>query len=283
MSWLMLGVGVLVGLAVGWLLASQRTTADPHGPGLRELAEALAVGRRPTLDPSQSVEVRRILEELESHWTPRNEERQRALHEALGRVAAYLRENLREPLRHALEQTSTTALHDAAERAVGSLQDLEFFLHEPLTPDQVHNLVPVVQQVTREFTADWEIAVRMRADARPVRAHIQKDSFLDALYLLLHNAGQFGGGQTIDMTVGVDGDRAKVVIRDYGPGFTAEALDRAHDLFYTTTPDSLGLGVPFARKTVESFGGDIRLRNPEVGARIKGCVKREATYLCAEI
>ena len=265
MSWALAGLAALVGLALGWVLASRREAPDPHASSLEAVAAALAAGRRPDATPGETVEVRRVREALAAHWTPRNEERERALQEALGRIAAYLRENLQAPLRDALAGEGKGTLREAAQRALGSMEDLEFFLEDPLTPDQVHNLVPVVQQVTREFTTDWEIGVRMLADERPVRAHIHRDSFLDALYLLLHNAGQFGDGKTIDVTVGREGDRAKVVIRDHGPGFSAEALEHAHDLFYTTAPASLGLGIPFARKIVESFGGDIRLRNPEGG------------------
>ena len=79
------------------------------------------------------------------------------------------------------------------------MKDLEFFLREPLTPDETHHLVPVVQQVTREFTQDWEISVRLKASERPVKAQIHRGSFMDALYLLLHNAGQFGEGKAIDV------------------------------------------------------------------------------------
>lgn len=265
MTWLVGGVAALLGLSVGWLLASRREEPDRQAPSLRGLADALARGRSPEPAPGETPEVRELREALRAHWTPRNEERERALQEALGRIAAYLREHLQGPLREALAAKRPAAVTDALERSLGALDDLEFFLREPLTADQVHNLVPVVQQVTREFTADWEIGVRMLADDRPVRAHIHKESFLDALYLLLHNAGQFGGNGTIDVTVGHDGDRAKVVIRDHGPGFSGEALAHAHDLFYTTTPASLGLGIPFARKIVESFGGDIHLRNREDG------------------
>ena len=84
---------------------------------------------------------------------------------------------------------------------------------------------------------------------------------MDAFYLLLNNAGRFGGGKTVDVVVSEEKGKARVSIRDQGDGFTEEALKRAHDLFYTTTESALGLGIPFARKIVESFGGDIELEN----------------------
>jgi signal transduction histidine kinase len=257
-------VGALLGVGAGWVLARRNPPPDPHVPDLQRLAGELASGRRPGSNQS-SAEVGRVVEALERGWVPRNEGREQSLREALGRIAAFLREQLRGPLEQGLRKGTPEALRDGAERALGGLDDLEFFLREPLTPDEVHNLVPLVQQVTREFTSDWEVAVRMRADDKPVRAHIHRDTFLDAVYLLLHNAGQFGNGTTVDVSVLQRDGKALVTIRDRGPGFSPEALERAHDLFYTTSPSSLGLGIPFARKIIESFGGEIGLRNLEDG------------------
>jgi signal transduction histidine kinase len=265
----MVVVAAVLGVGIGWFLASRRPPPDPHGPGLRRLAGELGVGRRPSRGET-SAEVRAVLDAIDRGWAPRNEGREKSLEEALGRIAAFLRDQLRGPLEAGLRRGTEPALRDGAERALGGLDDLEFFLREPLTPDEVHNLVPLVQQVTREFTADWEIAVRMQADDKPVRAHIHKGTFLDAVYLLLHNAGQFGKGNSVDVSVASKGGKSVVTIRDHGPGFTPEALERAHDLFYTTSPTSLGLGIPFARKIIESFGGEIRLRNlDEGGAQVE--------------
>jgi two-component system C4-dicarboxylate transport sensor histidine kinase DctB len=93
---------------------------------------------------------------------------------------------------------------------------------------------------------------------------------MDALYLLLHNAGHFGGGERVDVTVEQDGEHATVSILDQGPGFTAEAMQRAKELFYTTKPTALGLGIPFARKIIEGFGGNLEISNrPQGGASVR--------------
>lgn len=259
--------GALAGLGIGWGLARRgRPMESPLASELHRVADDLARGDRPAAHTDDTPELRALLVALERGWAPRNEERARSLEEALGRIAAFLREQVKAPLEEAVRGRGGEAvLHDAAQRALGGLADLEFFLREPLTPDEVHNLAPLVQQVTREFTSDWHIAVRLQTDEGPVRAHVHRDTFLDAVYLLLHNAGQFGDGQTVDVQVVRDGDRARVLIRDRGPGFSQEALERAHDLFYTTSPSALGLGIPFARKIIESFGGAVQLRNLERG------------------
>jgi signal transduction histidine kinase len=262
-------VGIVVAGAAGWFFARSsgpdveaevtRRADQRVATVLDGLATDLEAGEIPTGagDPPGMERVRAALEE---GWALRDEERRRALREALGRIAAFLREEVEAPLRE-VRGPASAPVRDGVDHALGALQDLEFYLREPLTPDETHDLIPVVQQVTREFTSDWDVAVRFQRQAEPVRARIHRDSFLDALYLLLHNAGQFGEGQTVDVQVEEQAGRAVVTIRDRGPGFTPEALDRAHDLFYSTTESGLGLGIPFARRIVESFGGDVDLRN----------------------
>lgn len=256
-----------VGAGIGWWLGA-RSGQDRVGEVLRSLAADLDAGRRPSAGAEAPDGMAEVRQALERNWSGRNEEREKALREALGRIAAFLREEVRRPLAEALAQDEPP--RPSVEHAFGALQDLEFYLREPLTPDETHNLTPVVQQVTREFTQDWEVGVRLRISDQPVRAHIHRDTFMDAVYLLLHNAAQFAGPQTIDVTVDKEGDRSVVVVRDRGPGFTPEALERAHDLFFTTSETALGLGIPFARKIVESFGGSVAIRNvPEGGAEVK--------------
>ena len=93
--------------------------------------------------------------------------------------------------------------------------------------------------------------VRARLDDRPVRAVVNDQAFLDALYLVLHNAGRFGHASTVDVTVLAEGPRAVVRVRDRGPGFSEEAFRRAFDPCYSTSDEGLGLCLPHARKPIE--------------------------------
>ena len=263
-----------VGLGVGWVLGRRGTQSsdeapDPYREPLERLTRGVADGRLPeggSADPPVLHELRAA---LSAAWVPRDAERSEALKQALGRIAAFLDESVEAPLRK-VREGDRELLAEGIDRALGGLQDLEFFLREPITPDETHDLIPLVQSVTREFIADWEVAVRFQAPAFPVRAHIHKATFMDALYLLLHNAGHFGGGARIDVTVAQEGEHAVVSILDQGPGFSDEALERARELFYTTKSTALGLGIPFARKIIEGFGGNLELSNrPQGGASVR--------------
>lgn len=265
---LITAVLAFVGIGLGWLLGRRREQPippDPHPGALEHLAADLqrgSVGHSPPDEPTGVAQVRRA---VEANWVPVDQSREEALKQALGRIAAFLEGRVQAPLDQ-VRQGDAALMREGIDRALGGLQDLEFHLREPLTPDETHNLVAVVQQVAREFIADSETGVRFAAPAFPVQARIHKGRFLDAVYLLLNNAGHFGEGTTVDVTIENDDGEATVTIRDRGPGFSAEALERAHDLFYTTRPEALGLGLPFARKIIEGFGGRIDLANhPEGG------------------
>ncbi|MDT8368761.1 MAG: HAMP domain-containing sensor histidine kinase [Longimicrobiales bacterium] len=262
-------VGIVIALVAGWLLGSRRTPPDRYDAPLTELVTELDAGaiRGPEAEDPEGIA--RIRRSVNQHWVPLNESRSEALDQALGRIAAFIEESIHKPLQ-AVRDGDADLLREGVGRALGGITDLEFFLRDPITPDETHNLTPLIQQVTREFIEDWEVGVRLTAQQFPVRAHIHRDTFMDAVYLLLHNAVHFGAGKTIEVRIEERDGRAVIEILDRGPGFSAEALDRARDLFYTTRESALGLGIPFARKIVEGFGGNLELENrPEGGARVR--------------
>lgn len=54
----------------------------------------------------------------------------------------------------------------------------------------------------------------------------------------------------------------ELVIRDNGPGFSYEALERAIEPFYTTKGSQhIGLGLTYTHLTVNAMGGQLVLAN----------------------
>lgn len=236
---------------------------------LRLVVDAVARGRRPegAVPGSVAAELQRA---LEAGWAPREQERHTALREAVARVGAFLDKAVRTPLEGAAASAGADELKERIQRALGALQDLQFFGTEPASATEGKDLPPLVQKVTREFAQDQSVGVRISMDGRPVRAKVNAAAFMDALYLVLHNAARFGGSATVDLTVISEGGSARVRIRDRGPGFTDEAFSRAFDPFYSTTDDGLGLGLPHARRVIEGMGGTIELRNvPDGGGEVE--------------
>ncbi len=178
---------------------------------------------------------------------------------ALARIGSYLRQNVDAPLSAAFEDRRLS-LRKAAEQAVAAVDDLHFFLEDPAGDVGQDDLLRIVKGAVREFEAAWDVSVRISAKG-PARVRANTETLLDALYLVLHNAVEFGDGKGVVVTVSSDGEWGRVLVQDDGPGFTAEALSSAYDSFYTTTEGGLGLGLWHARRAVELQAGRIHLKN----------------------
>ena len=258
------GVGLEAGRREG--LAQGRTESDAQ---MRAIVDAVRRGRIPPgLTPgSAEAELQRALEE---GWAPRETERAAALREAVGRVGAFLEKSVRGPLTGIGEGATPGELRERIDRALGALQDLDFFAKDGPAERQGTDLGALAQRVSKEFVSDQGIGVRLAMSDVGVRASVHAAALMDALYLVLHNAGRFGSRQTVDLGVAKDGSRAKIIVRDRGSGFSEESFRRAFDPFYSTSEDGLGLGLPHARKTIEAMGGRIELRNvPDGGAEVE--------------
>jgi signal transduction histidine kinase len=57
--------------------------------------------------------------------------------------------------------------------------------------------------------------------------------------------------------------RARIIVRDNGPGIPAKARERIFDLFYTTQPDGSGVGLTLVRQSIEMLGGQVRIDSAE--------------------
>ena len=273
-----IGIGIAIGVVLavaGFLLGRSGAHAAGVGEGRAEAerrlaaaAEAIGRGRRPQADAGSPEHD--LYAALEQGWAPRETERQAALKEAIGRVSAFLDASVRAPLAGAGREARASELRERIERALGALEDLNFFLEDPAGESQDCDIVPLVQHVAREFATDQDVGVRIQLAEASVRATVNAQVLMDSLYLVLHNAGRFGGGATVDVTVQAVDGRALVTVRDRGEGFTEEAFKRAFDPFYSTSKEGLGLGLPHARMLIEGMGGRVELSNvPDGGAEVE--------------
>ncbi|MNC89607.1 Sensor protein ZraS [compost metagenome] len=60
-----------------------------------------------------------------------------------------------------------------------------------------------------------------------------------------------------------DGPYVEILVKDNGPGFAADIVDRAFQPYVTSKPKGTGLGLAIVRKLVEEHGGTIRVGNSE--------------------
>ncbi len=186
--------------------------------------------------------------------------------EAAARLDSFLRNAVESPLMRGLKSDDPEVLKSGVEQALAAIQDLHFLADRAAGERAIHDLAELVEETVERYgrTSSIPIAVTAAEDLPQVR--VDSEALADALVLVLHNAEHFGAGAPVRVELGGDDAYASVVVRDNGPGFTAEALSRAYDPFYSTSERGLGLGLPQARHLIESMGGEIHLRNgPEGG------------------
>jgi len=182
------------------------------------------------------------------------------------------------PLHAGLDE-GDQSLRDGAEAALDAVEDLEFFLEDPPVSSarESRNLVDLMGEVTQEFVDKFNIFVRVEGSQEPLRLQVDPEPLKDAIFLVLHNAGEFGEGKPVEVTLRKEAERVRILIRDQGPGFTPDALLQAMSPFYSTSQGGLGLGLPYARMAVKAQGGDVVIRNrDEGGAEIEIVLPRES-------
>ena len=77
------------------------------------------------------------------------------------------------------------------------------------------------------------------------------------LNLVLNGIQALPGEGTVDITVGREGDRALINVKDNGKGISADALPKIFRPFFTTRREGTGLGLSLAKGIVQSHGGSI--------------------------
>ena len=250
-------------LVVVAFLAGRGAGARPYRDALAGLARRLRAGEPPGAGPSPA-ELRAVGAALEESWEPKGASAEGANWAALRRFVRHLEVAVQQPLTEAASGDST-ALRRGVGDALGALEDLDFFLQDVPADTEEVDLGSLVNEVIKDFSRESGVRTHQRGPRRPLRVTANSDGLKDALFLLLHNAGQFGKGRPVDVVVRVQDGYGRVHVRDKGTGFTAESLSRAYDPFFTTVDSNLGLGLSHARRIIERGGGKIALRNNDRG------------------
>ena len=72
-------------------------------------------------------------------------------------------------------------------------------------------------------------------------------------------------------TAMVEGRRVEVSVADNGSGIPTDKISHIFDLFFTTKPHGMGLGLAIARSIIESHGGQLLAENNRSGGATFRC------------
>ncbi len=260
-AWILVAV---LAVAVAALLLKR--SEDPHAGALDRLARDLERGGElPEKAAGDPPELQRIRSALAQGWRPRGEDSEEdPADRAIRGLVRYLRGAAIRPLRTALGRDGQ--LPAVARDVVDALEDLEFYASEPPEEEpRRENLPDLVHAVVRDYIQETDVPVKLRFSASSLPATVHPEAFKDALFLLLANAGRFGDGKTVEVETEGSDEGIRVRIIDRGPGFSAEALEKAFDPFWTTDSDAVGMGLPYAQRILEGRGMHLRVGNREGG------------------
>ncbi len=90
---------------------------------------------------------------------------------------------------------------------------------------------------------------------------------------LIDNARKYGGAEPLRVEARRAEGAVLIAVRDHGPGFAPDELERVFDPFYRGTSargqaSGFGLGLSLARRVAEAHGGSIRAANPPGGGAL---------------
>jgi C4-dicarboxylate-specific signal transduction histidine kinase len=124
----------------------------------------------------------------------------------------------------------------------------------------INDAILEVIALTRTEAANNSVSVRTQLAAGLPRIEGDRVQLQQVLLNLIINAIEAmrdvgEGERKLLISSRNEPDGVSVEVRDSGPGFAPEALERVFEAFYTTKPSGLGLGLSICRSIIEAHNG----------------------------
>lgn len=288
---LVLAAFCLASVWLAWVVS--RTVVRP----LRQLAERLPHIEHDTGAEIPGVERRDEIGQLARAYfrartqlgAEREQRRQVERMALLGRMATSLAHEIHNPLTairmHAqlIESSPNGSIAGAAREAlpiilaetvrIEGIVNQWMFLAKPEPPrTRECALHAVLQRVIASYSALADhagVTLRPRIDPA-LRVQADERRLTQAFANLIVNAVQaMPEGGALDITTHMAGGQVHLTFQDQGSGFSAAALDRGRELFYSEKEGGMGIGLTVTTEIVAALGGGLRLANaPEGGALV---------------
>lgn len=199
---------------------------------------------------------------------------------SIGRMSSVLAHEIRNPLgtikgfAQLIEESAAEGQKRLAAPIVSETARLERLVNDllaygrPREPQMRRaRLQPLVEQAVEEHKRagfDSRIDWRVEPGGAGIEAETDPELLRQILDNLLRNAAEAAAGSAaaeVRVAVYVEQRRARIEVRDNGPGFSEEALRRAFEPFQTTKAMGTGLGLAICRRLARLLGGDVEVGN----------------------
>ena len=121
-----------------------------------------------------------------------------------------------------------------------------------------------VREVVERYPEPQRDLVGVRVEGEPIVGRWDRMRIDQIVSNLLSNALKYGENKPIEISVGRDADRARLVVRDHGVGIAAADLPRIFERFERAAArhvGGFGLGLWIVRQVVDALGGTIAVES----------------------
>ena len=164
---------------------------------------------------------------------------------------------------------ATTTIVNQVEAMKNMVNDFREYARTPLPQLAAVDLPALLAEILGLYeNTRATIAVAPAAQSGLPRVLADANQMRQVLHNVLTNAEDALAdvvAPRIDIALVRDGPRARLTVRDNGPGFPPQILARAFEPYVTTKAKGTGLGLAIVKKIVDDHGGEIRLANDNGG------------------
>lgn len=131
-------------------------------------------------------------------------------------------------------------------------------------PADVNAIVRLALSGFEQRIKEENIVLSVRFMNDPPLIPVDHDNLVTAVANIIENgieAMESSPRRELSVSTGMEDDRFVIAITDSGRGIPLEALNNIYDPFFTSKIYGPGLGLTFARKTIQSHGGSISVHS----------------------
>jgi signal transduction histidine kinase len=188
----------------------------------------------------------------------------RELHDSIGQYLAALKMNLAR-LKECLPGGDAQVLADSeqvVDLCLSETRTISHLLHPPLLDES--GLLSAAKWYLEGFSerSGIQVALHIQDNLGRLPQDVETALFR-VLQESLTNVHRHSGSKNVDITIGLDGGKVLVTIRDYGCGFSSQQLQDVR------TGRSRGVGLTGLRERIAVLGGLFEVVSTEPGALIK--------------
>jgi signal transduction histidine kinase len=176
-----------------------------------------------------------------------------------------------------MHKGDTIGYANAAKAAINQVSRLERLVESLLLATRPRDGIVApcdAQQALEEVQARWvdryaDRKVELQLSAEAFKAAMPEEEIESVMENLLANALKFSPpGTTVRISLDAEGH---LTVQDQGPGIPADDRERVFERFErgTTKARGFGIGLYLVRRLLEQRGGQIRIGDSPVGARVE--------------